>query len=258
MNPKVSVIILTKDRELLFPNAVRSVLRQVFSDFELIIVNDGSKDKTVQVINNLVTAELSDRHRVIINHKSPVGITKSRQEALEKSSGELVAFLDDDDEWIDPEKLSKQVQWFERNPDGVVCGGGIKKISNFKFSISNKTAMRPESDFIIRKWMLLKNPFFTSTVMFKKSAATRVGGFLFDGIDLAEDYDLWLRMGKIGKLYNFQEVFTAYRVSEYNKVTFQSFLNKQLRLVQRNRADYPYYFLARLILYSRIIFSKIF
>jgi hypothetical protein len=102
--------------------------------------------------------------------------------------------------------------------------------------------------------MLFKNNFFTSTVMFRRQAAILAGGFISDGMDLAEDYDLWLRMGKIGRFYNFREVFTLYAKPQYNKERFSRFLAKQLKLIGRHKTDYPYYHLSSAILRLRLLF----
>jgi len=244
--PRVSVIILTKNRAVLLQKALASLEKQNFRDFEIVVVNDGSIDDTEAII-------LACKHSNIvrITHSESQGITKGRQEALEKASGELVAFLDDDDEWVDRRKLEKQVEWFEKTPRGVLCGGGI--VVNVKGKNQN-VKLRPKTDGQIREWMLFKNPFFTSTVMVKVSAALEVGGFVQDSIDLAEDYDLWLRLGQKGEMYNFQEVFTKYTLPVYNKDKFKLFLTKQLYLVKRHKNGYPNYWLAQLILRLRLFF----
>ncbi len=257
--PKVSVIVLTKNRATMLERALRSLDRQTFLDVEVVVVDDGSTDGTSQLLSKW---SLILPLRVIYHDKS-LGIIESRQEALEKTEGELAAFLDDDDEWVDPDKLKKQVGWFQRHLNGVLVGGGIyinskSQISNNKqYPISNiqnlNRGFRPVSDVQIRRTMLLRNNFFTSTVMFKRQAALQAGGFVKDGVDLAEDYDLWLRMGKMGEMGNFNEVFTAYTQSSYNKDRFRQFLKKQLQLITTHRHDYPYFWAAWLILRLRLI-----
>ena len=98
--PKLSINILTKNRAELLKKALDSVANQSFKDYEVVVVDDGSTDETQKVI-------LSYNHVIIklLNHQSSLGITQSRQEALRASGGEYVAILDDDDEWIDPDKL---------------------------------------------------------------------------------------------------------------------------------------------------------
>lgn len=244
--PKVSINILTKNRAELLKKALASMQNQSLKDFEVVVVNDGSTDETADVLKDLKFKDLK-----IIDHPQSIGITLSRQEALEKSAGEYVAVLDDDDEWVDLDKLKKQVEYLDTNPDVVICGGGIQ-VERFKDLKIER--FRPQTDLAIRQTMLIRNNFFTSTVMFRKGAAVKVGGFIKDDIDLAEEYDLWLRMGQLGKMYNFPEVFTAYRSPSYNKDKFRLFLQKQRNLIKKHRNDYPWAWLAVCILKFRILF----
>lgn len=257
--PKVSVNILTKNRKNQLAKAIESVLKQSFTNWQIVIVNDGSTDSTAQYLD-ILFSNIEIRNKIkIINHEASLGITQSRQEALLASTGEYVVILDDDDEWIDLEKLAKQIKYLDNNPEVVLVGGGVQ-ISNSEFLISKQisnpksqtTKFRPKSDAQIRSWMLIKNPFFTSTVMFKREAALRAGGFKKDETDLAEDYDLWLRMGKLGKMFNFKEPFTLYAKTQYNKAKFKLFLSKQIKLVSKYKKDYSNYWLAYLFLKLRL------
>jgi len=249
--PKVSINILTKNRAELLKKALASVEAQTFRDFEVVVVDDGSTDNTQEIIESF-SAEGGHLNIKIFKHPQSIGITLSRQEALGKSAGEYVAILDDDDEWVDVNKLKKQVEFLNTHPDCVLVGGGMRvedrfQMTNYKF--------RPETDKIIRQTMLSRNNFFTSAVMFKRAAAIKAGGFIIDGADLAEDYDLWLRLGLLGKMRNFQEVFTAYRAPSYNKDKFKQFLQKQLTLISKHKNDYPGYWSAKIILVLRMFLN---
>lgn len=254
--PKVSVNILTKNRAQLLEKALVSVLNQSFADYEVVVVNDGSTDSTESVLSNFKAAILNFQ---IINHKSSSGITLSRQEALLRSRGEYVAILDDDDEWLDRDKLKKQVEFLDKHQEVVLAGGGIEINQKSKTCLAESRRVknqkfRAETDKQIRKIMLFRNNFFTSTVMFRREAAVKAGGFIFDGADLAEDYDLWLRLGEIGQMYNFQEPFTAYRLPSYNKGKFRQFLQKQMRIIKNHPRGYPFYFIASTIIRIRLLF----
>lgn len=257
--PKVSVNILTKNRAELLKTALASVAGQTFRDVEVVVVNDGSTDDTLSVLNQFA----SSLNLQIINHPASLGITRSRQEALLSSHGDYLAILDDDDEWLDADKLKKQVEFLDANPSVVLVGGGISISTKYQESntkqIPNKyqiSKFRPESDNQIRRTMLMRNNFFTSTVMFRRQPAILAGGFIINGPDLAEDYDLWLRLGNLGQMYNFQETFAAYSIPNYNKDRFLAFLSKQLALIQREKANYPWFWLAKLILTLRMIYGR--
>ncbi len=240
--PKVSINILTKNRAELLRKALASIEAQTFKDYQIILVDDGSTDGTDQVLQGY-----RDTRMQVINHAQSQGITASRQEALRQSAGEFVVILDDDDEWTDIDKLAKQVKYLDNHQDYVLVGGAIKTSAGIKF--------RPETEEKIRKTMLFRNNFFTSTVMFRREAAVKAGGFIIDKDDFAEDYDLWLRMGKLGQMHNFRQVFASYRLPQYNKLKKQSFFAKQLRLIYREKAYYPYYFFARILLKARAFLS---
>lgn len=237
-------MVLTKNRAKLLEQALASIAAQTFTDFEVVLVNDGSIDETEQVIESFKQFNI-----LAIKHNQSLGINKSRQEALLRSGGEFIAPLDDDDEWIDNKKLEKQLSFFQSHPKTVLLGGGVDIWIEETFK---GPKLRPSTDSGIRSSILLKNNFFTSTVMFRREAALEVGGFVDDGINLAEDYDLWLRLGTVGKLANLPGVFAKHRKSAYPKEKFRLFLKKQLALITKYQKDYPNYWLASIVLNLRL------
>jgi len=241
--PKVSVNILTKNRAQLLGRALDSVLNQSFKDYEVIIIDDASTDETKSVLENY----RSKTPLHYISQKESKGITANRQLALEESTGEYIVVLDDDDEWMDDEKLAKQVSYLDEHREVILVGGGII------ISENKKRKLRPESDEQIRKTMLIRNNFFTSTVMFRKASALKAGGFIKDQYDFGEDYDLWLRLGKIGQKYNFQQAFAKYRLPHYNRARQKDFFRKQLWLINKEKLNYPGFLLASILLRLRII-----
>src|SRR5215471_7855638 len=101
--PKVSVIIPTHNRAEFLRSAITSVLNQTYQDFEIIVVDDASTDKTPEVV-----ASFHDGKIKYIRHDANKGDAGSRNTGIRNSSGDFLAFLDDDDEWL-PEKLQMQV-----------------------------------------------------------------------------------------------------------------------------------------------------
>jgi len=247
---QVSILILTKNRAAMLEACLRSIDRQTFRDFEVVLVNDGSTDGTPAVIERFA----SRLNIKTIAHATSRGITKSRQEALENCTAEFVAMLDDDDEWLEPDKLARQVEFFRSHPKAVLIGGGrlLRRSDEMPERSAMDALSRPEDDAAIRKTMLLRNNFFTSTVMFRRSAAMAAGGFIDDGSNVTEDYDLWLRLGTQGEMHNFPEPLDVYRVPAYTKEKFRMFLRRQLELIGRHRKDYPHYWVSAFILRCRL------
>ena len=119
MAPRVSVLIPTYNCARFLPDAIESVLAQTFQDFEIIVVDDGSTDDTAQVVSRYPQV------RYILKEHS--GISASRNAAVSAATGEIVAFLDADDMFT-PEKLQKQVDYLDKNPD---CHLIFTKAENF-------------------------------------------------------------------------------------------------------------------------------
>ena len=113
--PRVSVIIPTYNRAALLPRSAHSVLNQNYRDLELIIVNDGSKDNTQEVMRDLADADPRVR---IVNHHMNRGQTAAFNTGIRLARGEYIAFNDDDDEWL-PSKLAGQVKLMDESPPHV-------------------------------------------------------------------------------------------------------------------------------------------
>lgn len=111
--PKVSVIIPTYNRSHTIERAITSILNQTLQDFEIIVVDDGSRDDTMGVLDRLPAARIRSLH-----HQHNLGPAAARNTGIGVARGEYVAFLDSDDEWL-PEKLSEQVDQLQGAPDGV-------------------------------------------------------------------------------------------------------------------------------------------
>lgn len=115
----VSVNLTTYNRAHLLPRALDSILNQSYQDMEIIVVDDCSEDNTAEVVKNYIKKDARIKY---FCHEVNSGNAKARNTALEKCKGAYVAFMDDDDEWIDNRKIEKQVNILNSNHNvGVVC-----------------------------------------------------------------------------------------------------------------------------------------
>lgn len=201
--PSVSVIVPTYNRAGMLVKAVESVLEQTFRDFELIVVDDGSTDKTGEVIN-----KYSGRVRYFAKENG--GVASARNLGLIMSRGDLVAWLDDDD-FFYPRKLEKQVIYFKNNPGiGLVYTGHVTIDTTGHQKRKSYLVPPLYRDCQSLRKALLKHCFFAnSTVMMKRECFEAAG--LFDvKLRHTVDYDMWLRTAAFFRFGCVPEVLAAY------------------------------------------------
>ncbi len=181
--PLVSVIIPTYNRGWIVKEAIDSVLDQDFTDYELIVVDDGSDDNTPEILAGYGGV-------ITILHQSNKGVSSARNCGVAAASGQLIAFLDSDDLWL-PGKLSTQVKFFKDHPDAVINQTQERWIRN-GVRVNPKQRHHKFSGMIFEHSLALclVSP---SAVMIKKSLFDEVGGF-DEQFPACEDYDLWLRV----------------------------------------------------------------
>jgi len=204
--PKVSVVILTFNRAKLLSQAIRSVLDQTFQDFEIIVIDDCSTDATGQTVKNF-----SDKRIKYIRHEFNKGEGAGRNNGIGIATGEYIAFLDDDDEWL-PEKLRLQVACLDQAPvevGAVHCG---------RLDIDPKTravlGTRSNEERGDIYWQLLKGNFLTvSTMMLRAKCFELVGGF-DESIPFGLDYDMWIRVSQQFRFECINQQLVKYAIHE--------------------------------------------
>jgi len=185
---KVSVIIPTYNRADTLHLAIKSVLNQTFQDFEIIIVDDASKDNTQEIIR-----DFNDKRIKYIYHELNKGEAAARNTGVKNSSGEYIAFLDDDDEWL-PEKLDMQVCILENSPLQVGC------VHTAYLIIDKSNGMildigQPNVRGNLFRELLIGNYIGPSAVLLRRKCFEEVG--LFDeDLPYCVDYDMWIRMAE--------------------------------------------------------------
>ncbi len=236
--PKVSIILPVYNGERFLARAIRSVQAQSFQDWELVVVDDGSKDGSAAVART--AAEKDKRLKYVFQENS--GIQKALNHGLSLARGEYVARVDDDDEWLDQEKLQAQVDFLNAHPEHVLIGTGA--IVKDEAGRELYRYLPPIEDVAIRQRLLQRNCFIHSSVLFRAEPVRRLGGYPETKETLhVEDYDLWLRLGRNGKLANLPRYATGFtlrpgNISSRNK---SEQFQKDLRLTSAYRRDYPGY-----------------
>ncbi len=183
IKPQVSVIIPTYNRAWIIEEAIDSVLAQDYTEFELIVVDDGSTDQTSDVLN-------AYRNDIKVLCQKNKGVSAARNRGIAEASGKFIAFLDSDDLWL-PQKLTVQIEFFNQTPDALICQTEEIWIRN-GLRVNPKKRHKKPSGMIFKPSLklCLISP---SAVMIRRSLFDRVGEF-DETLPACEDYDLWLRI----------------------------------------------------------------
>ncbi|MFQ6092657.1 MAG: glycosyltransferase [bacterium] len=188
--PRVSVIIPTYNRAQFLTEAIGSVLDQSYGDFELIVIDDGSKDGTREVLKPF-------QGRLTYCYQEHAGVSRARNRGLSLARGDYVAFLDSDDLWR-RQKLEKEVNFFEENPGANICYTDEVWIRN-GVRVNPKRIHRKQSGWIFRQCVPLCIISLSSAMM-HSSLFHQVGPF-DEHLPACEDYDLWLRVSLVTEVH---------------------------------------------------------
>lgn len=250
-SPKVSVIICTYNRAGYISAAIKSVLEQTYTNWELLILDDASTDTTETIVADFIKMEVaqgSSRITYIRNEKN-LGIAANRNAALAKARGKYVAMLDSDDIWISTEKLAKQVAFLEAHQHDKIpyalVGSWMKKIDPQGKTTDAKQFCVEDS--AIRKQIFYSNQFAQSSVLIVKQAILDAGGYN-TAYPVNEDYDIWLTLGTKYKFANIPEYMIDYRIHATNIMGSKRVLAAKLfiEIIKKHSREYPGYFGARI------------
>ena len=248
--PKVSIIIPTYNSSRFIKRTIGSVLAQTFRDWELIIVDDCSKDNTELAVKEF--AKIDKRIKFFKTPKNSGGPATPKNIGIEKAEGEYIAFLDHDDEWF-PEKLEKQLRVFEnsknKNLGLVSCYFNIRDNNTNKIIYTHTKLFKGD---VLHN--LIKGNFIVtcSNVFTKKSILEKVG--LFDiNLKVSDDWDMWLRIVEKGYTFDYiQEPLLNYFIHQHNacygnknlneKKEFAYLYEKHLGLFKENIYIQGYYY----------------
>mgnify|MGYP004626126351 CR=1 FL=1 len=203
----ISIIMAAYNAENTIGQAITSVIQQTYTDFELIIINDCSTDRTVDVINEFIKKDTRIR---LINNSKNMGVSYTRKHGLDEAKGSWIAILDSDDLWL-PEKLAKQVEFQKKtNADLLYTGSGFMNVDgkqiNWKLNV-------PEV--ITYRQLLKQNILSNSSALVRKDLYEK---YYAVGDDMHEDFAIWLQILRNGiKAYGINEPLLIYRLDDKSK-----------------------------------------
>ncbi|MGB0383494.1 MAG: glycosyltransferase [Ardenticatenaceae bacterium] len=205
--PKISVIIPVYNGEQTIQETIDSVLAQTFSDFELIVINDGSTDATLEIVTSIQDP------RVKLFSYPNRGLSHSRNRGLTHARSDLVAFLDADDLWT-ADKLEAQRNALQANPQATVAYSWTDFIDEFGQSLGQGIHVTKNGHVLAD---LLENNFIVngSNVLIHQDALISVGGF-DESFVSAEDWDLWLRLAASYQFVCVPAAQVLYRRTNYS------------------------------------------
>lgn len=228
--PTVSVVLSVKNGGSDLAKALGTILNQSFADFELIAINDGSTDDTGAYLDSI-----SDP-RVRVFHQAGAGLAATLNRGIALARGRYIARQDHDD-LADPSRMAKQVEFLDAHAGHALVG------TRAEIWVGDKPSGRfhdhPTEDQILRFDLLFNNPFVHSSMMIRKSALDRVGGYTTDPArQPPEDYELWSRISRHYRVANLPERLTVYREvpSSISRAGARPFLQKLVTISSENLA----------------------
>ena len=183
--PRISIVIPTYNSESFLSKTIESALAQTFKDFELIVVDDCSKDKTPQIIRSF--EQKDPRIRGLFLHENSGSPARPNNIAFRQCQGEFIAFLAHDDIWL-PEKLEKQLLLFSKNESLDFVGCDTIVIQNDQ-KLLKKIAWQNDS----ARLMLIENIIpYPSSIVVRQKTLNQLGG-MDEQLKTMDDWDLWIR-----------------------------------------------------------------
>jgi len=201
--PSVSVLMPVRNGSAFLAAAVESILAQSFTDFELLILDDGSTDGSLAMLQAYARRDA----RICLISRENKGLTATLNELIANARGEYMARMDADDIAL-PDRLARQLEFLRVNP-AVLCVGGafalIDQAGRYLTTLHPPTSNEEIQDQLVRGHCALAHP----AVMARLQPIRELGGYQRD---FAEDLDLWLRLGEQGQLANLAEEVLHYRL----------------------------------------------
>lgn len=220
-NIKLSVLLPAFNAEKNIGIAIKSILEQSYTNFEFIIINDGSSDNTEKIIKSFV-----DNRIVYVKNKKNEGLIYTLNRGLSLARGEYIARMDADDVSL-PDRFMLQLDKFNSNSNLIVCGTQVIKF--YENSSKKIKSSYYISDALIKDNIISHSPFAHPSVMFRKDVLIENNIFYDQSFKDAEDYKLWVDLMDLGEFCNLEAPLLLYRVSSTQ-------ITQSDNLIQKNSA----------------------
>ena len=228
--PTVSAVLPVYNCPQYVGQAIESILSQTFSDFELIIIDDGSTDQTPDVLRRY------DDRRIRLISQNNHGLSATLNRGIELATGRYIARQDQDD-FSYPNRFAKQVAYLDEHPSCAIVGTWAEIVRQDGGSRGHHK--HPSDNSSLQYELLLNNPFVHSSVMLRRSALDHVGLYSVDKRrQPPEDYELWSRLARHYGVANIPEVLHVYREvpGSMSRDGIAPFLERVIRISSENVA----------------------
>ena len=203
-HPVISVLMPCYNSSRWLDEAIQSVLRQTFRNFEFIIVNDGSTDNSAEIISSYKKKD----DRIIVIHKDNSGISDSLNIGIQQARGEWIARIDADD-ICEATRLEKQIEKARNNYDIVFIGTGMSEIDE-NGTIYKKYRYPKQHKYLVRNLSTSRKFPPHSSAFYRTDVVRKIGGYR-KRIIRSQDWDLWLRLAEVGQLFAIDEYLVTIR-----------------------------------------------
>lgn len=205
-NPLVSVIMPVYNAKQYIKQAIESILCQTYKKFEFIIVDDASSDSTSKILKSF---RKKDKRITLLRNRKNLGVSRSLNKAVTKASGKYIIRMDADD-WSYPDRFELQIELMEKNPDVVVSGSYIE-VCNSRLK-TKYVRKYHHNDTDIRKHIFRYSPFAHPATIWKTSVLKKEP--YNETITTCQDYELYFRVGKLGKFMNLNKNLLKLRLHD--------------------------------------------
>lgn len=206
-NPLVSIVMSVFNTDKYIHRAIESILNQTLSNFEFIIVNDASKDKTSEILRSFTK---KDKRIRVINNRRNLRVADSLNIGVAAAKADFIARMDADDISHHPQRLELQYIYLKKHPKVAIVGGNIAIIDENEREVWKREYPTKSKD--LKKVMFRYSPFAHPTVMFRKKIFEEFGGYNSKMIP-CEDIDFWFRIGAKYEFGNISRTLLKYTLS---------------------------------------------